>query len=81
MAEAQYAQTQGVILLQKVVSAMGPIFTITEAQAHAEALGITPAQVRWILSQLAHGDWIALSWPNILIRWDFGHAGHKIAPH
>jgi len=59
MAEAQYAQTQGVILLQKVVSAVGPIFTIAEAQAHAQALGITPAQVRWILSQLAHGDWIA----------------------
>jgi len=61
MTEAQYAQTQGIILLQQVVSAAGPIFTIAEAQAQAEALGIIPAQVRWILSRLAHGSTLGLA--------------------
>lgn len=59
MTKAQYAQTQGVLLLQRVVSAVGPIFTIAQAQAHAEALGIGAAQVRWLLSRLAGGGWIA----------------------
>jgi len=59
MTEAQYAQTQGVTLLQRVVSAVGPIFTIAQAQAQAEALGIVPAQVRWTLSRLVQGSWIA----------------------
>jgi len=61
MTEAQYAQTQGILLLQKVVSAVGPIFTITEAQAQAEVLGITPARVRWILSRLAHGGTLGVA--------------------
>jgi len=61
MTEAQYAQTQGIVLLQRVVSAVGPIFTIAEAQAQAEALGITPARVRWILSRLAHGSTLGLA--------------------
>jgi predicted transcriptional regulator of viral defense system len=61
MAEAQYAQTQGILLLQKIVSAVGPIFTIAEAQAQAEALGITPARVRWILSRLARGGTLGVA--------------------
>ena len=59
MAEAQYAQTHGVLLLERVVSAVGPIFTIAEAQAHAETLGIGAARVRWLLSRLAGARWIA----------------------
>lgn len=61
MTEAQYAQTQGILLLQKVVSAVGPIFTIGEAQAQAEVLGIAPARVRWILSRLAHGSTLGVA--------------------
>ena len=61
MTEAQYAQAQGILLLQKVVSAVGPIFTITEAQAQAEALRLTPARVRWILSRLAHGGTLGVT--------------------
>jgi predicted transcriptional regulator of viral defense system len=61
MTEAQYAQTQGVILLQRVVSAVGPIFAIAEAQAQAEALGISPARVRWILGRLAHGGTLGVA--------------------
>jgi predicted transcriptional regulator of viral defense system len=59
MMETQYARTQGVLLLQRVVSAVGPIFTIAQAQADAEALGIGAAQVQWLLSRLAGGGWIA----------------------
>jgi len=59
MAEPQYSQTQGVLLLQRIVSAVGPIFTIAEARAQAEALGIGAARVPWLLSQLAAGSWAA----------------------
>lgn len=59
MAETQYAQTQGVLLLQRIVTAVGPIFAIAEAQAQAEALGIGAARVPWLLNQLAAGGWIA----------------------
>jgi predicted transcriptional regulator of viral defense system len=59
MAEPQYAQTQGVLLLQRIVTAVGPIFAIAEAQVQAEALGIGAARVPWLMSQLAAGGWIA----------------------
>jgi predicted transcriptional regulator of viral defense system len=59
MAEAQHAQTQGVLLLQRIVSAVGPIFSIADAHEQAEALGIGTARVPWLLNQLAGGGWIA----------------------
>jgi len=46
-------------LLQHIVTAVGPIFAIAEAQAQAEALGISAARVPWLLNQLAAGGWIA----------------------
>jgi predicted transcriptional regulator of viral defense system len=57
--EEQYAQTQGVLLLQRVVSAAGPIFAIAQAQTQAEELGIGAARVQSLLSQLAGAHWIA----------------------
>jgi predicted transcriptional regulator of viral defense system len=58
MTEAQYAQTQGLLMLQQIVTAVGPIIAITEARAQAEALGIGATRVPWFLSQLAAGGWI-----------------------
>ena len=53
MKEARYAQTQGVTLLEQIVSAVGPIFTVAQAQAHAKSPRLTPVQVRWSLGRLA----------------------------
>ena len=54
-----YAQNQGLRLLNQIVSAVGPIFTTNQAYAEAESLGISSRQVRWLLSRLAHGTWLA----------------------
>ena len=41
------------------ISVVGPIFSIAEAQAHTEALGISAGRVQWLLSRLAPGGWIS----------------------
>ena len=59
MAEAGYAHTQGLALLNRVVAEVGPIFTIAQARTQAEELGISAHRVRWTLSQLAQAGWVA----------------------
>ena len=54
-----YAQTKGLALLERIVSTVGPIFTIAQAREPAESLGLNDSQLRWTLSQLARSGWIA----------------------
>ncbi len=54
-----YAQTKGLALLERIVSSVGPIFTIAQAREPAEPLGLNDSQLRWTLSQLARSGWIA----------------------
>lgn len=58
MDESGYAQSQGLMLLNRVVEEAGPLFTIEEAYALAPALELSPQRVRALLSQLAQAGWI-----------------------
>lgn len=58
MTETGYAQTQGMLLLNQVVDEVGPLFTIAQARAAAQALALSPQRVRHVLSQLAEAGWI-----------------------
>jgi len=58
MDESRYAQSQGMMLLNRVVEEVGPLFTIEGAHAVAAALDLTPQRVRALLSQLAQAGWI-----------------------
>jgi predicted transcriptional regulator of viral defense system len=59
MSEAKYGQTQGLALIHQVVEASGPIFTMAEAQAHAEGSGVELRRVPWLLSRLGQGGWVS----------------------
>ena len=58
MDETGYAQSQGMILLNRVVETAGPLFTVEQAQAAATTLNLSPQRVRGLLSQLAQAGWI-----------------------
>lgn len=58
MNEGGYAQSQGMVLLNRVVEQVGPLFTTSDAKAAATALDLTPQRVRVLLSQLAQAGWI-----------------------
>ena len=59
MSEAKYGQTQGLALINQVVEASGPIFTMAEAQAHAKGSGVELRRVPWLLSRLEQGGWVS----------------------
>jgi len=54
-----YAQTKGLALLERIVSKVGPVFTIAQARELAEPLDLNSSQLRWTLSKLARSGWIA----------------------
>lgn len=54
-----YAQPQGLSLLNQLVATAGPIFTISQALQAGVVLGMPPEQVRTLLSRLAGGVWLA----------------------
>lgn len=58
MAEARYARSQGMTLLNRVVEAVGPLFTIDQVQAEAVSLELAPQRVRGLLSELCKAGWI-----------------------
>jgi len=58
MGETGYAQSQGMALLNRLVEAGGPLFTMAEAQAVAPTLGLSAQRLRNVLSQLAEAGWI-----------------------
>ncbi|MEA3374921.1 MAG: type IV toxin-antitoxin system AbiEi family antitoxin domain-containing protein [Chloroflexota bacterium] len=58
MDEQGYAQSQGMMLLSRVVEQAGPLFTVEEARATGAALKIAPERVPALLSQLAQAGWI-----------------------
>lgn len=58
MGEAGYAQSQGMILLSRVVDAVGPLFTVEQARSAASDLGLTSQRINGLLSQLAQAGWI-----------------------
>jgi len=58
VAEVKYARTNGLALLNHTIAAVGPLFTIAQAQAQAAEMGIAPQRVRWLLSQLAQAGWV-----------------------
>ena len=58
MDKSGYAQSQGIVLLNRVVEAFGPLFTVENARAVAAPLELTPQRVRALLSQLAQAGWI-----------------------
>ncbi|MBN1486596.1 MAG: type IV toxin-antitoxin system AbiEi family antitoxin domain-containing protein [Anaerolineae bacterium] len=57
--ELNYAQNQGMVLLNHVVRTIGPIFTIDQARELVPNLGIMPQRVAGVLSQLARSGWLA----------------------
>ena len=58
MVESGYAQSQGMALLNRLVEDEGPLFTMEQAQAAAQTLGLSPERLRGVLSQLAEAGWI-----------------------
>lgn len=60
MAKNGYAQTQGLMLLNRLVEEVGPLFTIDQAQAQATVneLTLSPQRVRSLLSKLTKAGWI-----------------------
>ncbi len=59
MPDMGYAGSQGLALLNQIVSDVGPIFTVAQAQAAAKTLGLSTTHVRALLSRLARGPWLA----------------------
>lgn len=58
MSESNYAQTQGVMLLNQVFNAVGPIFTTSQAQEITGRQNVAPQRVNSILSQLTSAGWL-----------------------
>lgn len=58
MAERGYAQSQGMLLLNRLVENVGPLFTMEQARAAAGELSLPPHRLRNVLSQLAEAGWI-----------------------
>jgi predicted transcriptional regulator of viral defense system len=64
MDEAGYAQSQGMILLNRIVETVGPLFTVEQAKSipiHpsvASGQELTPQRINSLLSQLAKAGWI-----------------------
>jgi len=56
MNEHGYAQSQGMMLLNRIVEQLGPLFTSAEAQAAAPDL--TPQRVNVVLSLLTQAGWV-----------------------
>ena len=54
----RYAQTQGIMLLERVVQKFGPIFTIEQIGSLAAELQIARPQLRWLLSALGRSGWL-----------------------
>lgn len=59
MAEPNYAQTQGTILLNAVFNTVGPIFTTSQAQEVMALHKMGYQRVNNILSQLTQAGWLA----------------------
>jgi predicted transcriptional regulator of viral defense system len=58
MSESNYAHNQGTILLNKIFSAVGPIFTSPQAQEIMAETGIGANRVNALLSQLTQAGWL-----------------------
>ncbi len=56
MSENGYAHSQGMMLLNRVVEQVGPLFTSTEAQGAAPDLA--PQRVNAVLAQLTQAGWV-----------------------
>ena len=54
-----YARTQGLILLERIIASVGPIFTIAQARREAAEMGLDDARLRSILSRLTRSGWLA----------------------
>jgi predicted transcriptional regulator of viral defense system len=57
--QASYSQTKGLQILQVVIEAYGPIFTLDEVCRLSETQSQSAKQIRETLSALARGGWIA----------------------
>lgn len=55
----QYAQPQGIQLLEKVLQERGPLFTVEQIKPLAEEMEISHSQLHWLLTMLAKSGWIA----------------------
>ena len=58
MDKAGYAQSQGMILLNRVVETVGPLFTVEQVKSTASGLDLTSQRINGLLSQLAQAGWI-----------------------
>ena len=58
MPDSQYAQSQGMQLLNRLVEELGPLFTIEQAQAAGAQLLLPPQRIRSLMSRLAAAGWI-----------------------
>lgn len=57
--DKQYAQPQGIQLLEKILQEHGPVFTVEEISPVAEGMAISRSQLHWLLTMLAKSGWIA----------------------
>ena len=57
--QTSYSQTKGLQILQAVIEAYGPIFTLNEVCRLSETQSQSAKQIRETLSALARGGWIA----------------------
>lgn len=55
-----YSNSQGIQLLEKAVSAFGPIFTIDQISSLPDNQRLTPPQIRKLVSKLAQSGWIEI---------------------
>ncbi|HOU15845.1 MAG TPA: type IV toxin-antitoxin system AbiEi family antitoxin [Anaerolineae bacterium] len=55
----QYAQPQGIQLLEKVLQERGPLFTVEQIKPLAEEMEISRSRLHWLLTMLAKSGWIA----------------------
>jgi len=53
-----YTQTKGIRQLGSIVEQVGPIFSIEEVRPLAHDQGLTPGDLRWLLSALARSGWV-----------------------
>ncbi len=59
-ASSGYSQTQGMRILEQVVQAYGPVFTLEQVRLIAADLAIQPEQLGNLISKLAGGGWIEI---------------------
>jgi predicted transcriptional regulator of viral defense system len=57
--DTEYAQPQGVQLLEKILQECGPLFTVKQIKPLAKEMGISRSQLYWLLTMLAKSGWIA----------------------